>query len=83
LELGTPGRNALFGYLRKKKILISGGTNRNTPYRQFIDEGYFVVRHMTIERTNGPMPIMQTLVTPTGVEFIKGLLREDPIPVRS
>jgi anti-repressor protein len=82
LELGTPGRNALFGYLRKKKILISSGTNRNTPYRRFIEEGYFAVRHIIIERTNGPMPVMQTLVTPAGVTYIRGLLTEDPIPTR-
>ena len=82
VEIGDIGRNILFGYLRKKKILIDSGMGRNTPYRKFIDEGYFVIKHGVVDRTNGPMPIMQTLVTSSGVNFIKELLAEDPIEIR-
>lgn len=40
--LGT-GRNNLFKYLRKKKVLISDGKNHNLPYQTHKDAGRFVV----------------------------------------
>lgn len=78
LKIGE-GRNALFSYLRKKKILIDNGMYHNAPYQKFIDAGYFIVRYSSIARTNGTMPIIQTLVTPKGIEFIDKMIKEDPI----
>ncbi|AOH54457.1 hypothetical protein ABE28_008840 [Peribacillus muralis] len=64
------GRNKLFVFLRENKILMSD----NTPYQQYIDRGYFVVKEKPIEMGSQVINKPQTYVTAKGVDYISKLL---------
>jgi prophage antirepressor-like protein len=67
--LGT-GRNRLFEFLRKEKILMSN----NVPYQEYIDRGYFVVKERPIKMGDQIINKPQTYVTAKGVSFIDSIL---------
>ena len=69
------GRNQMFGYLRKKKVLQSS----NVPYQRFVDYGWFrVIESKYIDRTTGDVKInIKTLVYQKGIDNIIKNLRED------
>jgi prophage antirepressor-like protein len=69
--LGT-GRNRLYDFLRKQKILMSN----NVPYQKYIDRGYFVVKEKSIQMGEQVINKPQTYVTAKGVDFIFRLLQE-------
>lgn len=69
--LGT-GRNKLFDFLRRKKILMSN----NVPYQEFIDRGYFVVKEKPINMGEQVINKPQTYVTAKGVNYIDSLLNK-------
>lgn len=63
------GRNKLFEFLRNNGVLMSD----NTPYQNFINDNYFVVKEQTI-RNGKVIPI--TYVTGKGQKFIYDLLKK-------
>lgn len=66
------GRNKLFAYLRKKKILMLD----NTPYQRFIDNGYFKVKEKSIDKGNFKKNVTQTYVTAKGINYISKILNK-------
>lgn len=66
------GRNKLFSFLREKKVLMKD----NTPYQQYIDREYFVVKETSIEMGGQVINKPQTYVTAKGVDYISRLLGE-------
>jgi anti-repressor protein len=64
------GRNKLFAFLRAEKVFMTD----NTPYQQFIDRGYFVVKEKSIEMGSQVINKPQTYVTAKGVDYISKLL---------
>lgn len=64
------GRNTLFKILRDRKILMSN----NTPYQQYIDAGYFVVKEKPIQIGEDVINKPQTFVTAKGVDWLSRLL---------
>jgi len=64
------GRNNLFDFLRKRKILMEN----NSPYQKYMDAKYFTLRLITIEHENYVESKPQTLVTLKGIEYILSLI---------
>lgn len=75
------GQNKLFRELRNRKIFISAGARRNTPYQQYLH--HFEVLPHEYEKKNGEMGCSYTTyVQPSGIDFIRtklGLSRIDPM----
>lgn len=61
--INSVGRNTLFKMLRDAKILMLD----NTPYQQYLDQGYFKVVEVT---TTGDKIFVVTKATNRGIEFI-------------
>ena len=61
------GRNRLFEILRKNKILME----RNIPYRQYVDRGYFLVKESIVDKGSTTNIIQTTLVTPKGQLWVQ------------
>lgn len=72
LAIKGMGRNKLFKFLRDKGILMSD----NTPYRNYIDEGYFMVNSRVIQMGNFEKIIHKTLVSKAGMAFIEKKIRK-------
>lgn len=68
------GSNTLFRILRDKKILITGGSNHNYPYQQYINRGYFKVIE-TNKVVRGEIK-KKTVVSQKGIKFINKVLDE-------
>ncbi|MEN9913996.1 MAG: hypothetical protein RL528_732 [Bacteroidota bacterium] len=65
-DLGI-GRNLLFQFLRENNIL----RENNTPYQQFIDNGYFRVIESKYNKPDGSVNIsLKTVVYQKGIDFI-------------
>jgi len=61
------GRNTLFQFLRDSKIL----RENNTPYQQYIDNGYFRVIESKYNKPDGSINIsLKTVVYQKGIDFI-------------
>ena len=67
------GRNRLFRWLRKNKILMSG----NLPYQKYIERGYFSVKESVFETGTMTKTYQQTYVTGKGQAYIIGRLRKE------
>lgn len=65
LNLGI-GRNTLFEFLRKEKVLM----NNNTPYQKYIDVGYFRVVETKFQKRGDTCINLKTLVLQKGLDFI-------------
>ncbi len=73
LNLSSWGRNKLFDYLRKQGVL----DDRNIPYREYQDRGYFRVIEQKWTDKEGETHInLKTLVYQRGVDFIRRLIQE-------
>jgi anti-repressor protein len=71
LNLHGWGRNSIFDFLRKKGVL----DNRNVPYREYQDRGYFRVIEQKWTDKEGETHInLKTLVYQKGVEYIRNLI---------
>lgn len=66
------GRNRLFEFLRKEKMLM----NNNIPYQKYIDNGYFVVIEITKSTPYGDKIFCKTLVQGKGQIAIIEKLRK-------
>ncbi|MFS1511723.1 phage regulatory protein/antirepressor Ant [Chengkuizengella sp. SCS-71B] len=66
------GRNTLFKFLRKEKVLMAD----NTPYQRYIDRGYFIVKERTVKMGEDEVNTVQTYVTAKGVDYIDKLVSE-------
>ena len=64
------GRNKLFEFLRKEKIMRAN----NTPYQEYIDRGYFEVKEKPIQMGDSVINYAQTYVAARGVDYIRKLL---------
>lgn len=72
LNMGI-GRNRLFEFLRKKKVLMRD----NLPYQEYIDRGYFRTIEQKYQTPEGETKIsIKTLVYQKGLDFIRRLLNE-------
>ena len=67
------GRNRLFRWLRKNKILMSG----NLPYQRYIDRGYFVVKESVFDTGSMTKTYQQTFVTGKGQQYIISKLKKE------
>lgn len=67
------GRNKIFAFLRKQSVL----DDRNVPYREFQDRGYFRVVEQSYVDKNGETHIsLKTLVYQRGVDYIRKLIEK-------
>jgi len=70
------GRNKLFAFLRKKKILQFN----NIPYQTYVDRGYFRLVESKYNKPDGSVNIsIKTVVFQKGIDFINKLLNKDSI----
>lgn len=69
------GRNTLFEFLRNNQILMKD----NTPYQRFINNGYFKVREIAVDKGFAKEMKTQTLVTAKGVDYISKKLKEQKL----
>lgn len=61
------GEIRLFNFLRREKILITGGARHNLPYQKHIDVGRFKVNESTYTDSDGRVHLkFQTRITPKG-----------------
>lgn len=68
------GRNKLFEFLKKKKILDKS----KVPYQRFVDAGYFRVIETKYTKPNGDVCInIKTLVLQKGIDYIRKVLNEE------
>jgi phage antirepressor YoqD-like protein len=71
LNLPDWGRNKIFSFLRKRSVL----DDRNVPYRDYQDRGYFRVIEQKFTDNDGETHIsLKMLVYQRGVEFIRKLI---------
>jgi phage antirepressor YoqD-like protein len=74
LNIPNWGRNKIFEFLRKKGVL----DERNVPYREFQDKGYFRVIEQKYTDKEGETHInLKTLVYQRGIEFIRRVLKQE------
>ncbi len=67
------GRNRLFCWLRKKRILMQN----NLPYQEYIERGYFAVKESVFETDSMTKTYQQTFVTGKGQQYIIGRLKNE------
>lgn len=67
------GRNRLFEYLRKEKILMKN----NLPYQKYIDLGYFKVKESVSKTAYGSKVYTTTYVTGKGQIYITEKIRSE------
>jgi phage antirepressor YoqD-like protein len=78
LNLTGWGRNNIFKFLREHKVL----DDRNVPYREFEDRGYFRVIEQKWTDPEGETRVsLKTLVYQKGVDYIRRLIPEGSVPV--
>ncbi|MGV8153396.1 MAG: phage antirepressor KilAC domain-containing protein [Alkaliphilus sp.] len=71
------GRNKLFETLRDAKILITTGAMKNTPYQRYLDSEHFDVREVSTVRGDKRINVVQTMVTPKGIDYIGKMLKKE------
>ena len=72
LNIHGMGRNKIFSILRERHIL----DRRNLPYRQFIENGMFMIKDTDIMVGNRIKTVSTTFVSKKGQVFIEKLLRK-------
>jgi phage antirepressor YoqD-like protein len=71
LNIPGLGRNKIFELLRKKGVL----DDRNIPYREYQDRGYFrVIEQQWTDKEGGTHIKLKSLVYQRGVDFIRKVL---------
>lgn len=72
------GQNKLFRELRNRRVLISKGNMRNTPYQHYMH--HFEVKAYTITHSDGTESVRHTTyVQPSGIDFIRKKLGLEPV----
>jgi anti-repressor protein len=72
------GRNTLFNVLKEKGVFFK---NKNEPYQQFVNKGYFELKEKFQERKNHPpLLIIQTFATQKGLAYIAKTLDVIVVP---
>lgn len=64
------GRNKLFKELKDRKILRFN----NTPYQEYIDRNYFVVKEKPIQMGDNAINYCQTYLTAKGIDYLSKIL---------
>lgn len=82
-QLLNIGEHKLFRFLREERVLMDGdiaGTElHNTPYRRYLDLGYFEVKSGTHSLNSGRVIVTHTTyVTPRGMDFLRRLTNTKP-----
>lgn len=72
---GKLGRNKLFAILRKEKIFYKDN-DRNLPFQNYIDKGYFVMRYANYKKGKDKIGYAQALVTTIGMKWISNFLEQ-------
>lgn len=72
LRFKNMGEQKLFEFLRTEKILMELAPNKNIPYRQYIEKGFFEVKVITRNKKN----FRTTRVTKRGIQYIYKRLRK-------
>jgi phage antirepressor YoqD-like protein len=67
MNIPKMGRNKAMEELRSLNILQSSLTNRNVPYQQYINQGYFNVKQKVIGNNQ---TVSVALVTPKGLQWL-------------
>lgn len=70
------GQNTLFKWLRENKILMDG-RNKNKPYQQYLDKGYFEVKETVIHKEKNDFITFTTKITGSGQVFLEKKLRKE------
>ena len=78
------GQKRLYKFLREERILRTcrhdddtPKKEHNTPFQQYIDQGYFQVKEFPYNtRNHGPKVSLTTFVTQKGLEFIRRRLNK-------
>ncbi|KQL55946.1 MULTISPECIES: antA/AntB antirepressor family protein [Bacillaceae] len=60
------GRNKMFKWLRDNGYLIKTGREKNNPKQQYVDSGWFVSVPTLVQRTEGDVQSLTTMVTGKG-----------------
>lgn len=68
LNIKGMGRNNLFKFLKKQKILMKGN---NLPYQKYMDRGFFEVISVPTDHIGY---VSKTYITPKGADFISDLI---------
>ena len=82
-QLLNIGEHKLFRLLRDERVLMDGqraGTElHNTPYRLYLDKGYFEVKRSVVTLNSGRViETNTTYVTPAGMDFLRRLTGKKP-----
>lgn len=76
------GKNKMFNLLRKKKILIAKGAERNIPYQRYIDLGWFTITPLSYKVPVGKDRFIehfynQTRINPKGQIALWNILKQN------
>lgn len=74
LNMPEIGRNKLFEILRNENVLMNG-TNKNIPYQNYINQGYFTSIIEPMEDNGIIKDVTTAIVTPIGIGYIFKLLQ--------
>ncbi|MGN7311490.1 antA/AntB antirepressor family protein [Alkalicoccobacillus gibsonii] len=71
------GRNKMFKWLRDNGYLIKVGRERNNPLQKYVDRGWFVSYPTLVQRTEGDVQSLTTMITGKGqVKLLEALDKE-------
>lgn len=70
------GPRILYRKLRKADVLIEGTGLHNQARHQYVERGYFVIEMASYSRGDVLHHTTKTLVTPSGLAFIRSVLDE-------
>ena len=70
------GPKILYRKLRNAGVLIEGSRLHNQARHQFVNRGYFVIEMASYTRGEIRHQTTKTLVTPSGIAFIRSVLDE-------
>ena len=77
LEEEGYGRNNLFIKLRELGILQTSKKNKNEPYQEYVNRGYFKLVEKKVGSDKYPRIITQTVVYQKGLDFIRKKLQKE------
>ena len=78
-KLLNEGPKILYRKLRDAGVLIKGTGLHNQARHQFVSRGYFIIEMTSYTRGDVPHHTPKTLVTPSGLAFIRSVLDEQPV----
>ena len=75
------GRNRLYKWLRDKGYLISFGRDKNTPKQNYLEQGLFKTKEMTIETSEGEKLVVSTYITGKGQLYLVNKILEERLEI--